>query len=57
MKKNLDLLKGLIFSQALLLVMIDKKGMERQKAYNIVQKNTMNVWKSKKSFLETIKED
>ena len=57
MKKNLDLLKGLIFSQALLLVMIDKKGMERQKAYNIVQKNAMNVWKSKKSFLETIKED
>ena len=57
MKKNLDLLKGLIFSQALLLVMIDKKGMERQKAYNIVQKNAMNVWKSKKSFLEIIKED
>jgi len=57
MKKNLDLLKGLIFSQALLLVMIDKKGMERQKAYNIVQKNAMNVWKSKKSFLETIKKD
>ena len=57
MKKNLDLLKGLIFSQALLLAMIDKKGMERQKAYNIVQKNAMNVWKSKKSFLETIKED
>ena len=57
LRKNLDLLKGLIFSQALLLVMIDKKGMERQKAYNIVQKNAMNVWKSKKSFLETIKED
>jgi len=57
MKKNLDLLNGLVFSQALLLLMIDKKGMERQKAYNIVQKNAMNVWKSKKSFLETIKED
>ena len=57
MKKNLDLLKGLIFSQALLLVMIDKKGMERQKAYNIVQKNAMDVWNSKKNFLETIKKD
>ena len=57
MKKNLDLLNGLVFSQALLLLMIDKKGMERQKAYNIVQKNAMAVWNSKKNFLETIKKD
>ena len=57
MKKNLDLLNGLVFSQALLLLMIDKKGMERQKAYNIVQKNVMDVWNSKKNFLETIKKD
>ena len=57
MKKNLDLLNGLVFSQALLLLMIDKKGMERQKAYNIVQKNAMDVWNSKKNFLETIKKD
>ena len=57
MKKNLDLLNGLVFSQALLLLMIDKKGMERQKAYNIVQKNAMDVWNSKKNFIETIKKD
>ena len=57
MKKNLDLLNGLVFSQALLLLMIDKKGMERQKAYNIVQKNAMDAWNSKKNFLETIKKD
>ena len=57
MKKNLDLLNGLVFSQALLLLMIDKKGMERQKAYNIVQKNAMDVLNSKKNFLETIKKD
>ena len=57
MKKNLNLLNGLVFSQVLLLELIDKKGIDRQKAYNIVQKNAMTVWKTKKNFLEVIKKD
>ena len=57
MKKSLNLLNGLIFSQALLLELIKKKGMNRQVAYDIVQKNAMEVWKTKKNFLEVIKKD
>ena len=57
MKKNLNLLNGLVFSQVLLLELIDKKGIDRQKAYDIVQKNAMTVWKTKKNFLEVIRKD
>ena len=57
MKKNLNLLNGLVFSQALLLELIEKKGMDRQVAYDIVQKNSMTVWKTNKNFLEIIKKD
>ena len=57
MKKNLNLLNGLVFSQALLLELIEKKGMDRQVAYDIVQKNAMLVWKTKENFLEVIKKD
>ena len=57
MKKNLNLLNGLVFSQALLLELIDKKGIDRQKAYDIIQKNAMTVWKTKKNFLEVIRKD
>ena len=45
MKKNLNLLNGLVFSQALLLELIEKKGVDRQTAYDVVQKNAMTVWK------------
>ena len=57
MKKNLHLLNGLIFSQALLLELIEKKGIDRQVAYDIVQKNSMTAWKTKKNFLEIVKKD
>jgi len=57
MKKNLNLLNGLVFSQALLLELIEKKGINRQMAYDIVQKNAMIVWKTKENFLDVIKKD
>ena len=57
MKKNLNLLNGLVFSQALLLELIEKKGVDRQAAYDIVQKNSMTVWKNKENFLDVIKKD
>ena len=57
MKKNLNLLNGLVFSQALLLELIEKKGVDRQVAYDIVQKNSMTVWKTKENFLDVIKKD
>jgi adenylosuccinate lyase len=56
MKKNLELTKGLIFSQRVMLALIDK-GMKRQEAYEIVQKSAMKVWKGNKSFLTLLKAD
>ena len=56
MKKNLDLTKGLVFSQRVMLALIDK-GLSRQKAYETVQKNAMKAWKGNKSFLTLIKAD
>ena len=56
MKKNIELTKGLIYSQRVMLVLIDK-GMSRQKAYELVQRNAMNTWKSNRSFLTYLKAD
>jgi adenylosuccinate lyase len=56
MKRNLDLMGGLHNSQKLLLK-LTKKGLSRQEAYSIVQKNAMKAWKSKKSFYEILKSD
>ncbi|MCX6170672.1 MAG: adenylosuccinate lyase [Ignavibacteriales bacterium] len=43
MIKNLNLTRGLIFSQAVLLKLTEK-GMTREDAYEIVQKSAMVVW-------------
>ncbi|MHB8104680.1 MAG: adenylosuccinate lyase [Dehalococcoidales bacterium] len=56
MKKNLELTKGLVFSQRVMLALIDK-GLSRQQAYEIVQKNSTKAWKGNKSFLTLIKND
>ena len=56
MKKNMELSKGLIFSQRVMLALIDK-GMGRQIAYELIQRNAMKTWKSSKSFLSLLKAD
>ena len=56
MKENIGLTKGLVFSQRVLLALIDK-GMSRQKAYELVQRNAMQVWKRNKKFLNLLKAD
>ncbi len=48
-KKNLELTNGLIFSQSLLLKLIEKK-MKREDAYRIVQKIAMQCWETKIEF-------
>jgi len=45
MERNMNRLRGLIFSQRVLLSLI-QKGISREKAYKIVQSNAMKVWKS-----------
>tara|TARA_A100001011_G_scaffold383974_1_gene455962 strand:- start:2372 stop:3664 length:1293 start_codon:yes stop_codon:yes gene_type:complete len=56
MQKNIDLTNGLIFSQEVLLLLI-KKGLTREKAYEIVQRNAMRVWKEKIDFNNLLKSD
>ena len=43
MMKNLNLTGGLVFSQRILLE-LPKKGVSREDAYKIVQRNAMKVW-------------
>ncbi|HMS65846.1 MAG TPA: adenylosuccinate lyase [Ignavibacteria bacterium] len=54
--KNLELTNGLLFSQTVLLKLIEKK-MKREDAYKIVQTVAMKCWKEKISFLKLLKED
>ncbi|KHC91599.1 adenylosuccinate lyase [Thermotoga sp. Mc24] len=56
MKKNIDLTKGLVFSQRVLLKLIEK-GLTRKEAYDIVQRNALKTWNSEKHFLEYLLED
>jgi len=56
MKRNIGLTKGLIFSQRVMLALVDK-GLSRQKAYQLVQRNAMKAWKGNKNFLNLLKAD
>ena len=56
MKQNIGLTKGLIFSQRVMLALINK-GLTRKKAYELVQRNAMTAWKRSKSFLTLLKAD
>jgi adenylosuccinate lyase len=56
MKKNLEKTQGLIFSQPVLLKLIEK-GVSRELAYQLVQKNAMTVWQQGRDFGEILKND
>ncbi|MBI2847490.1 MAG: adenylosuccinate lyase [Chloroflexi bacterium] len=49
MRENLHLTRGLVFSQKVLIALIEK-GMSRNHAYEIVQRNAMRAWKEKLDF-------
>ena len=53
---NINKTNGLIFSQEVLLFLINK-GMTRENAYAIVQKNAMKVWEKNLDFKKIILED
>ncbi len=55
-EKNLNKLGGLVFSQRILLALIEK-GVSREDAYEIVQRNAMAVWKESGDFLAKLKQD
>jgi len=56
MKKNLDKTQGLIFSQRILLELA-KRGISREVAYNLVQKNAMRSIKKNKNFKNLLVKD
>ncbi|GAT77081.1 adenylosuccinate lyase [Ehrlichia ruminantium] len=56
MKKNIDLSKGLVFSQRILLELV-KHGLTREKAYEIIQSRALQVWDNNSNFLDELKND
>jgi adenylosuccinate lyase len=56
MRENLELTRGLVFSQPVLLKLIEK-GMERQAAYAVVQRNAMKVWEEDRDFRALLAQD
>jgi len=56
MLKNLQITRGLIFSQALLLA-LTRKNITREDAYSLVQKTAMKCWENNKNFKEMVDND
>jgi adenylosuccinate lyase len=56
MQKNLDRLGGLVHSQRVLLA-LTQKGVSREDAYALVQRNAMPVWRGEGEFLTLLKAD
>jgi adenylosuccinate lyase len=59
MRANLDLTRGLIYSSRILLALVDK-GMDRQEAYKLVQRDAQQVWRGVdqgRGFLAVLKDD
>ncbi len=56
MKRNMERTFGLIYSQRVLLALIDK-GLSREKAYDTVQPKTMEAWEKQIQFRQLLDED
>lgn len=55
-KNNLEFTKGLIFSQSVLLKLIEK-NMRREDAYRIVQKTALKCWDTRRNYYDILLED
>jgi adenylosuccinate lyase len=56
MKANLGKTGGLIYSEAILLL-LTRKGLSREEAYGVVQRNAMKVWEEGGDFKLTLSQD
>lgn len=56
MMANLNRLKGLIFSQRVMLALVEE-GLSRETAYRLVQRNAMKVWAGEGSFSDLLAAD
>jgi adenylosuccinate lyase len=56
MRKNLDRLGGLVHSQRVLIA-LTQKGVAREDAYRMVQRNAMKIWRDGGDFLSLLNQD
>lgn len=56
MLENMNKTRGLIYSGRLLLALVDK-GILRERAYELVQRNAMEVWATKQNFIDLLLAD
>ena len=56
MKRNINRTHGVIFSQRVLLALIDK-GMSREQAYDLVQPKAMEAWETETHFKQLIEKE
>jgi len=56
MKANLEKMGGLIFSESILL-QLTRKGLSREEAYGVVQRNAMKVWEKGENFKTLLSRD
>ena len=56
MKQNIEMTRGLLFSQRVLLALVER-GLSRDSAYEIVQRNSMRAWDGGQDFRELVKAD
>ncbi len=56
MRENLERSFGLVFSQRVLLALVET-GLGRQEAYAIVQRNAMEAWRTRRQFLDLLLAD
>jgi adenylosuccinate lyase len=56
MRRNIETSQGLVFSQRVLIALINK-GLPREEAYKLVQDNAMKAWQQGKDFLSLLGAD
>jgi adenylosuccinate lyase len=56
MRRNLELTRGLVYSEGVLLALVDK-GLTREDAYALVQRNAMECWRTGKEFRSILAAD
>ena len=56
MKANLEKMGGLVYSETILLL-LTKKGLSREEAYGLVQRNAMRVWEKGEDFKTLLSQD
>lgn len=57
MRQNLDRSHGLVFSQRVLLALVEQGGMERDAAYKLVQSHAMTAWNEDVPFFDLLAAD